>query len=53
MSAHKLDKLSLQNLDQLIGIELLTLDLLKTWVLNPNFRVGKCPFPPLRTPWLF
>ena len=36
------NKLSLQELNQLIGIKLLTSDVLEILVLSPNFQGGKC-----------
>jgi len=34
----------LQEINQLIGIELLTSNFLEVLVLSPNFQRGKCPF---------
>ena len=43
--------LSLQELNEIIGIKLLTLRFLEILALTLNFpRGGKCPFLPLRTP---
>jgi len=44
MSTIPVNKILLQELNQLIGIKMLTSDFLKFVVLSPNFQGGKCRF---------
>jgi len=45
--------MTIQELNQLVGIKLLTSDFLECLVLSSNFHGGECPFPlpPCGNPW--